>query len=128
MAAPGCVLRVSGVDLNPEDALQHMSLHAISIWHKGDIRRKICTDAGFVVNVSDRETLSEQVEEAVQFVTAQRAALKELCSDTTIEDIRLDFGIALRDAVVQTNIFPRPLVQLAGECGIVLELSQYSPD
>ena len=129
MASPGCVLRVSGVNLDPDDVLRRTSLQAVSVWNNGDKRAdRVCAGSGFVLNISNRALLDQQIEDSIQFINARRLALQSLRNAPAIDDIRLDFGIALREAAVQSNTFPSLLVRLAGEFDIALELSQYPPD
>lgn len=125
-----CVLRVSGASLDPELVLQQTSLSAVSIWHEGDQRSSrphdSRVDAGFVIDISDKKTLYEQIQDAIVFLTNHRHTLLDLSARSEVTRMGLDFGIVLRDVAAQYNRFPVPLIQLAAEFKIELELSQYA--
>lgn len=132
MAGIGCVLRVSGADLDAEAVLQQTSLHACSIWHKDSQRpaqtRNRREDSGFAIDISDKENLKEQIQDAITFLTDRRTAVLNLMACPEVTRIELDFGIALRDSAAQFNRFPVPLIELAAEFKIDLVLSQYACD
>jgi len=95
MASPGCVLRVSGVNLDPDDVLRRTSLQAVSVWNNGDKRAdRVCAGSGFVLNISNRALLDQQIEDSIQFINARRLALQSLRNAPAIDDIRLDFVLA----------------------------------
>jgi hypothetical protein len=130
MASPGCVLRISGMNFRPDDFFRRFDLPAVAAWNKGDtgIFNRVHANSGCNLIISEREALDEQIEDAIGFVNAHRAALRFACDSASIDDLRLDFGIPLRDSVVQSNTFLPALVRLAAEFNIALELSQYPPN
>jgi hypothetical protein len=70
------------------------SLHADRIWHQGDVIRKdVAEDSGFSVMVSSSadDLLGEQMEGAIEFLTAHREDFRQLAKDPTIE-AGLDFA------------------------------------
>lgn len=83
--------------------------------------------SGLNVSVSEADfgDLAAQASDAVRFLEAHEVELKRLADFPGVEGIEIDFGIAMRDALVQTNTFAAELVALAGRSGIALTLSHY---
>ena len=63
--------------------------------------------------------------DAVEFLTESAAEVRRLVAFPGVTGVVLDFGIAWRDVVAQSDQFPAELVRLAGSYGIALELSHY---
>ncbi len=82
---------------------------------------------GFNVVVSDApgDDLPAQVEDAIQFLAAHHAELTRLMASSGMDGAVLDFGIERRDVVVQCDTLPAPLIRLAGELGLAIEISLY---
>jgi hypothetical protein len=85
------------------------------------------TESGLNVVVSDAgfQEFAEQVEDAIEFLTDSAFEVRQLVAYPGVTGVVLDFGIAWRDVVAQSDQFPAELVRLAGGCGIALELSHY---
>jgi len=78
-----------------------------------------------VVSKADYHEFSRQVDEATAFLEAHKEVLLRLRCFPGIEVMSLDFGITRRDVIVQSDLLPPPLIRLAGELGLGIELSQY---
>jgi hypothetical protein len=81
-----------------------------------------------VVSDADFHEFPRQVEEATAFLQAHKEELARLRGFPGVEAMTLDFGIARRDVIVQSDFFPPSLIRLAGELGLGIELSQYPVD
>ena len=66
-----------------------------------------------------------QLEDAVEFLTVSAGEVRRLVDFPGVTGAVLDFGIAWRDVLAQSDQFSAELVRLAGACGIALELSHY---
>jgi hypothetical protein len=77
------------------------------------------------VSEADFHQFNGQLKDAVEFLTESAAEVRRLVAFPGVTGVVLDFGIAWRDVVAQSDQFPAELVRLAGTCGIALELSHY---
>ncbi len=66
-----------------------------------------------------------QVEETTAFLEAYKEELLRLRGFPGIEGIVIDFGIARRDVIVQSDFLPPSLIRLAAELGLGILLTQY---
>jgi hypothetical protein len=78
-----------------------------------------------VVSEAGFHEFAEQLEDAVEFLTENAGEVRKLVAFPGVTGAVLDFGIAWRDVVAQSDRFPAELVRLAGASGIALELSHY---
>ena len=78
----------------------------------------------FVV-VSDREALSDQIENAVAFLERHEAALSSLAVWPGVEALWLDFGLWQRDAPYDSASFPPHLLSALGSANVRLTVSFY---
>ena len=86
-----------------------------------------CDQSGLSVIVSEAgfQDLAGQLLDAVEFLTLHGPDVRRLVEYRGVEGVVLDFGIAWRDVIAQTDEFPAELVRAAGACGIALALSHY---
>jgi hypothetical protein len=132
-----CVLRVSGERFDPDAFLASSTFVPTKVFHRGDssaLRSRGPSKAsGFVVPVSDRSwaDLQGQIDDGVAFLRTNKAELLRLASDTTVEDVRLDFPMSLRldgeNVMAQFDYLPPALIAEAGPLKIGIELSLYPP-
>jgi hypothetical protein len=132
-----CVLRVSGERFDPDAFLALSTFVPTKVFHRGDssaLRSRGPSKAsGFVVPVSDRSwaDLQGQIDDGVAFLRTNKAELLRLASDTTVEDVRLDFPMSLRldgeNVMAQFDYLPPALIAEAGPLKIGIELSLYPP-
>jgi len=135
-----CVLRVTGKKFEPASFLASSKLTPYSVFRAGEPRftskpsGRIHGASGFKIDVSRRpwNSLAGQVVDAIAFLKKHKAALARLRSIPEVEDVRLDFPLAVRidreSVVVQFDYFPPELASLAGALGIGLEISIYARD
>jgi hypothetical protein len=85
---------------------------------------------GFKCEVSTASSdLSQEVAEAIQFLTKYEKDLRQLASAPGVEAMTLDFGYSLRiddeQCIVQFDFLPPELLKLCGSLNIGIELSLY---
>jgi hypothetical protein len=130
------VLRASGRDFDVDSFVDGCHWRIAAVFHRGDARARRphagadgrrCEESGLNVVVSEAgfHEFATQVSDAVAFLSDQDAAVRRLVAFPSVTDVVLDFGVAWRDVVAQSDRFPADLVRLAGACGIALELSHY---
>jgi hypothetical protein len=123
-----CLLRVVG-DFDPEPLLPRLDWEA-DWWRTGDLNRRGVPfhHSGFqlVVNGAGFDEFATQLEDAVESLIEESAALTLLMNQPGVTEGVLDFGLAPSDRPAYSRRFPRGLVALAGRVGLVLELSLYA--
>ncbi len=131
---PGCYFRVAGTEFDPDVFLASTPLDAYSVWHVGEPLAKVGPRAsqfrdssGFACDVSsvDRD-LDGQLQDAIAFLSANRADLARLDNDPAIQDRRLAFGYDCRldddNVAVQGEWLPVDFLQLVAELKIGVAL------
>ena len=126
---PGCVLRASGDEFEPQDFLASSSFKVCNVFRKGDSRGKasIWNTSGFTVEVSaaSGSELAKQIQDALEFLRINRDEVVRLTDCARLEDIRLDFGVSRKNGFLQCNYLPPELLKLAGALKIGIEISIY---
>ena len=129
-----CVLRIVGKDLRINDLLD-IKLETDSFWSKGEPRfstnpegeKRKDSGATYLVSDAEFEDFDVQIKEAIEYLNKNKNQIKSIMSLSGIDGSSLDFGIVWRDVAVQCDYFPPELIQIAGELGLGIELSQYPP-
>lgn len=105
------------------------------VFRRGEVRLprtepEGCRGSGFNLKLSAAgfHALDAQVRDVVAFLATQADEVRRLVAFPGVSTVVIDFGIARRDVVAQSDRFPAELVRLAGACGVALELSQYPID
>ena len=88
-------------------------------------RKRESSGLNVVVSEAGFHEFAEQLQDALEFLTECATEVQRLVSFPGVTGVVLDFAIAWRDVVAQSDQFPAALVRLAGACGIALELSHY---
>lgn len=127
---PGCCLRVIGRRFDVHGYLEESPFEPCAVWIRGERRspRSPQTEhSGFNLVVSDApdRDLPGQIGDAIQFMQDNIEELRRLSAMPEIDDMTLDFGIAHRPVIVQSDHLPAPLIRLAGSLGLGIELTQY---
>jgi hypothetical protein len=128
------ILRISGVQFDPDGFCARSALEPCAVWRIGEPRLPqsqpngakhdtngmniVCSDAGF-------EDFQRQIDETILFLRRYRDDLAKLSRSLAVEILTLDFGIQARDVIVQCDYLPPELIRVAGELGIGIELSHY---
>jgi uncharacterized protein YjeT (DUF2065 family) len=129
------VLRASGPEFDVDAFVADCDWRIAKVFHRGDAvlprirpEGRKCAESGLNVVVSEAEfhQLPEQVKDAVEFLTGNAQEVRRLVGFPGVVGVVLDFGVAWRDVVAQSDRFPAELVRRAGACDIALELSHYS--
>ena len=128
------VLRASGPDFDVDAFVAECDWNIAKVFHRGEALLPNtqpdglkCERSGFNVVVSEAgfQEFADQVQDAIEFLTDSAGEVQRLVGFPGVTGVVLDFGIAWRDVVAQSDQFPAALVRLAGACGIALELSHY---
>lgn len=134
---PGTVLRVYLQTLN-HDFLETLSLNAYRTWQRGDLKSersdKRYDSSGFACNVSDvceqnANELTQQIEDAMQFMSHHAVSLAILASSPDVEERRFDFGISSRidvnEIAVQGEFLPLEFLEQVARYKIAVAISIY---
>lgn len=128
----GCVLRVSGRELDPDAFLAGARWKACAVFRRGDKRGARRVEVpGFNVRVSDadRSDLKKQIRDAQAFLEAHAPDLVRLRERPGLH-AELDFAVSSRlsdEIAIQCDVFPAELIRSLAEYGLGLELSTYGP-
>lgn len=127
-------LRASGSDFDVDAFIADCSWNIAKVFHRGEAllprtqpngRKHEESGLNVVVSEAGFHDFAEQLEDAVEFLTENAPEVGRLVAFPGVTGVVLDFGIAWRDVVAQSDQFPAELVRLAGASGIALELSHY---
>ena len=129
-----CVLRVVGEKLNVDELLKIDSTPDVS-WKKGESRFKtkpegkkhLRSGANYCISEAEFNEFEKQKKDVIQYLHKNEEKVKAMQKLVGIESMVLDFAIEQRDVFVQNDFFPPELIQLAGNLGLGIELSQYVP-
>jgi hypothetical protein len=127
------VLRASGSDFDVDAFVADCNWNVARAFRRGEVLLKTQPDgrkreeSGLNVVVSEAgfHAFAGQLKDAVEFLTENAAEVRRLVGFSGVTAVVLDFGIAWRDVVAQSDQFPAELVRLAGASGIALKLSHY---
>ncbi len=134
---PGCVLRVAGKFFDPDAFLQVATLHAYTVWHRGEAMAETGSRAsrmwehsGFCCDVSEVDgDLRGQLRDAEAFLMRFQNDLAHLTALPTVNECQLDFGFDCRlgdgNVAVQGEYLPVSFLQLAGQLKVAVALSLY---
>ncbi len=131
---PGCVLRASGRCFDVDGFLQQSTLQACASFRKGQARvaggRRISDSDGLNVEVStaDGDHVPLQIQEAAEFLKANREELRRLVAWPGVEEVQLDFGwdFPYQRTVAQFQFFSPQFLRECGGLGIGMEISVYA--
>jgi hypothetical protein len=127
-----CVLRVSGEKFDVDAFCMTSHLVSCQVWHVGEKAhgsRPPSTTSGFNVSVSDAnfDQFSASIQDAINFICANREELQRMSASSEISDITLDFAVAMREETMAKYCrFPAELIRLVGEFKMEIELSVYA--
>lgn len=130
-----CILKIHSEKISFKKFCETTKIPVFSVTDKGEPRGKTRVSETFVVSfdVSDAEwdEFSQQIDDAINFLTAHFGELNQLITEITDADGYLDFPIYSRlnnDIVNQNDHFPKKLINLAGKLNFGIEMAIYSPD
>ena len=128
---PGCVLRASGEQFQPETFLSESTLVPCNVFRKGERKSesRLWNTSGVTVVVSERsDNFPQQASDAIEFLKSNRTELLRLKESHGIENMSLDFGVSSKNGFAQSHLFPSDLIKMSGEFGMTLEVSIYGED
>lgn len=127
-----CIFHISGQDLDVEALVQLSPVEPCTVFRRGEpvskrqnSRRAQISGINLEVSDADFDDLEQQQADAIAFLRTHASTLQEMRQLVGVERASLDFGIAMRDVVVQSDTFPAELIMLIAPLRCSLELSQY---
>ena len=128
----GCILHCVGREADVESLVALSPVEPCRFWWRGVPRSsrpnsRPAVTSGLILVVSDAEfeDLEQQQADAIQFLRAHSSILKNMSEVAGVEHATLDFGIAMRDVVVQSDHFPADLIAALAVAGCGMELTQF---
>ena len=128
----GCVLHFVGDDFDAHKLAESCPVEPCTVWRKGEPRSlspnaRICTSSGlsFVISDAEFECFEEQQSDAIQFLKVHQTEIRHMASHPGVLSSVIDFGVAMRDVIAQTDEFRADLITCVGELGLKLAISQY---
>ena len=125
-----CILRIGGIDLDPDALLAASGLVAYRIDRKGEVGRRKSrgpnTKSSVHIDVSsaDFNNLGGQIKNAMDFLHTNRAQLQIANAFPGVEWATLDFAVDHADAV-DCKYFNPEFLAVAGNLGVGIEISIY---
>ena len=127
-----CVMHFTGDTVNVEDLVALCPVEPTVAFRKGEPRSsrpnaRLCATSGISFCVSDAEfeDFEAQKVDAVAFLAKHGTALAKLRDVPGLQHASIDFGIAMRNVVAQSDGFEAELIQLLAPLRVELVLSQY---
>jgi len=127
-----CVMSFTGDGANVDRLIELCPVEAYVAFRRGGPRStrpnaRPCATSGISFGVSDAgfDDLDVQQRDAIAFLAAHAHVLAQLREAPGVTRGCLDFGIAMRNVVAQTDGFEPALIQLVAPLGLALVLSQY---
>lgn len=127
----GGILHFVGREADVESLVALSPVEPCNVWRRGVPRSsrpnsRPAVTSGLTLVVSDAEFEDlEQQADAIQFLRAHSSILKNMSEVAGVEHATLDFGIAMRDVVVQADHFPADLIAALAVAGCGMELTQF---
>ena len=128
----GCVLHFIGDDFDVHGLEVLCPIEPCKVWRKGAPRSsrpnaRVCTTSGLSLVVSDAEfeCFEEQQSDAIKFLKGHQTTLQQMLSHPGVSSSVIDFGIAMRNVIAQTDELSADLVACIGGLGLKLAISQY---
>lgn len=128
-----CMLRAGGRDFSVGLFMGQAGFKIHSFWERGSARfsagdnPKAHASSGIRVMVSeaDFDDFSQQVSDAIIFLSGQMPQVQQLAAVPGLEFLTLDFGVDASDRDWMSFVFPLELLRLAGQAGASVCLSLY---
>ncbi|MEJ8840462.1 hypothetical protein [Ramlibacter sp. AN1133] len=128
----GCIIHFVGRDADVERLVALSPVEPCTVWRRGEprssrpnSRRAVTSGVNLEVSDAEFEELEQQQADAVRFLREHATALRNMREVEGVERSTLDFGIAMRDVVVQSDSFSADLISALATVGCGLELTQF---
>ena len=126
-----CVLRIWGVDLDPDRLVRATGLVAYRIDRKGEAgltkscgpRTKSAVHAD--VSSAEFEDLPGQIADAIAFLRANHSKIQAAVAFPGVDAAALDFAVRHLDVAIDSKYLGPEILSLAGGLGLGIELSIY---
>ena len=129
----GCVLRAMGRTFDVDAFVRESTLVTDSIYHRGELRlagatgpRHSASGLGIQISDADFDDLAGQIQGALEFLNEHEDELRHLTGFVGVEEVCLDFGVSLRNAAKESEVFPADLLWRAGALDIDLVVTHYT--
>ena len=135
-----CILHLSGKNFDVDAFIAKSKLRPYKVFYKGkpklkskpDGRKAEHTGCAILVSDADFDNIEGQIKDAISYLKRNNKKLLVLTKTKGIKFATLDFGIDARidgkEHLTQSETFPSKLLQLAGNLGLSIEISLYSPN
>lgn len=128
----GCILSFNGPEADVAQLLALSPVEPVRARRRGEPLSsrpgsRLAVTSGVTLQISDAEfeELEEQQADAIQFLNEHCQALQAMRRVEGVESACLDFGIAMRSVIVQSDGFSAELIAAVAKVGCSLVLTQY---
>ena len=128
----GCVLHFSGPTLDVDGLLSLCPVEPCTLFRKGEPlssrpNSRLCAISGLNIEVSDADfdNFEQQQADAIQFLAKHHSALMQMRNSAGVDSAAMDFGIAMRNVISQSDTFDADLISVMAPLRLALVLSQY---
>lgn len=128
----GCILSFNGPDADVAQLLALSPVEPVRARRRGEPlssrpNSRLAVTSGITLHISDAEfeELEQQQADAIRFLHDHDQALQAMRKVEGVESACVDFGIAMRSVIVQSDTFPAELMAALAKLGCSMELTQY---
>lgn len=128
----GCILSFNGPDADVAQLLALSPVEPVRARRRGEPlssrpNSRLAVTSGITLQISDAEfeELEQQQADAIRFLHDHDQALQAMRKVEGVESACVDFGIAMRSVIVQSDNFPAALMAALAKLGCSMELTQY---
>jgi hypothetical protein len=132
MAALGCYFTAGGRRFDVDSFLKRTTLDVDVVFYRGQPLKvpegELQERSGLSVTINHTKVfgdLGPQIPKAMKFLRKHHAELRRLSRFAGVSDLRLVFPCCRPEGTYGVERFPAELLELAGSCGIGIELSFY---
>jgi hypothetical protein len=115
-----CSLQAYGNDFRADNFLAGVTLPQSEVFRRGD--NQFLSETHLIVTVSEKERLSDQINDAISFLKLYKEAIKRLLNYPGVEEVCLTFSIQQGVSPYEKKLFPNELCELALSNGISLNI------
>lgn len=128
----GCILSFNGPDADVAQLLALSPVEPVRARRRGEPlssrpNSRLAVTSGITLQISaaEFEELEQQQADAIRFLHDHDQALQAMRKVEGVESACVDFGIAMRSVIVQSDAFPTALMVALAKLGCSMELTQY---
>ena len=127
-----CIIHFYGDEANVTELLKLCPIEPCNSYRKGEARsnrpnahQSKTSGVGLVASDADFDFFGLQKSQALAFIRLHMSKLQEMRAVSGVEVASIDFGISMRNVIVQTDYFESELLIELAALRIRLALSQY---